>query len=122
MKLYLVGYVNTKQESVFKLFYTDDPDLIKDQLYDYLDCLTIKLAAYGDEIDDVVVLKAEKAIVASSEVSMFDKLDFQRHSGGFGQQATIFFDNGYGASVIIGEMFYSDGHSTYELAILKGTE
>lgn len=35
------------------------------------------------------------------------------------KQAVMEFENGYGVSVVIGSMFYSDGVSTYELAVLK---
>ena len=34
-------------------------------------------------------------------------------------QAIIFFNNGYGASVITGKMFYTDEKHPYELAVLK---
>lgn len=33
-------------------------------------------------------------------------------------QALIYFDNGYGASVVLGKIFNSNGVDTYELAIL----
>lgn len=33
-------------------------------------------------------------------------------------QASIYFSNGYGASILFGSMFYSDGIDTYELAVL----
>ena len=33
-------------------------------------------------------------------------------------QAIITFDNGYGASILSGKMFYSDGYNTYEIACL----
>jgi len=32
------------------------------------------------------------------------------------------FDNGYSVSVVFGDMFYSNGVDTYELAIFKGDE
>lgn len=38
-----------------------------------------------------------------------------------GTHALIFFKNGYGASIICGAMFYSDGKDTYEIAVLKRT-
>ena len=34
------------------------------------------------------------------------------------KQAIINFENGYGASVLIGNLFYSNGVDTYELAVL----
>lgn len=39
-----------------------------------------------------------------------------------GKQAVLRFDNGYGVSVLLGEMFYSNGVDTYELAVLKGED
>jgi hypothetical protein len=51
----------------------------------------------------------------------FEKLEFETHPSGLGgTQATIFFDNGYGASVITGAMFYTSRGAPYELAVLKG--
>jgi len=35
------------------------------------------------------------------------------------KQAIMNFKNGYGVSVIIGNLFYSNGVDTYELAVLK---
>lgn len=51
----------------------------------------------------------------------FEDLNFtHRPSGLQGTDAKIFFENGYGASVITGEGTYTkDGE--YELAVLKGT-
>lgn len=37
-----------------------------------------------------------------------------------GHQAVMFFENGYGVSVLLGEDFYSDGINTYEVAVIKG--
>lgn len=34
------------------------------------------------------------------------------------QQAHIAFSNGYGASILLGSMFYSNGIDTYELAVV----
>lgn len=39
-----------------------------------------------------------------------------------GSRATIFFGNGYGASVINGQGAYVHGHNEYELAVLFGNE
>lgn len=36
-----------------------------------------------------------------------------------GKQAIMNFENGYGVSVLLGDMFYSNGIDTYELAVLK---
>ena len=38
------------------------------------------------------------------------------------EQAILMFDNGYGVSVLFGNVFYSDGVDTYELAVLDGKE
>ena len=51
----------------------------------------------------------------------FADLEFKEHPGGFGGKlAEVKFDNGYGASVIIGGMPYSGPNKPYELAVLKG--
>ena len=49
----------------------------------------------------------------------FDDLVFKPHPVGIGTQAYETFDNGYGVSVICGDLFYSNGVDTYELAVLK---
>lgn len=47
-------------------------------------------------------------------------LDFFPHKAGLsGVHAVKMFDNGYGVSVLLGSMFYSNGHTTYEVAILN---
>lgn len=38
------------------------------------------------------------------------------------KHAVMNFDNGYGVSVVFGEIFYSNGIDTYELAVLKDGE
>lgn len=38
------------------------------------------------------------------------------------EQATMDFDNGFGVSVVFGEIFYSNGVDTYELAVMKDGE
>lgn len=57
-----------------------------------------------------------------TNIKTFNDLKFDIHSGGLmlGRQARMKFPNGYGVSVIIGRMFYSNGIDTYELAIFKG--
>ncbi len=49
----------------------------------------------------------------------FDDLKFKAHPLG-GKQALLFFPNGYGVSVVIGPLFYSNNVDTYEVAIVKG--
>ena len=47
----------------------------------------------------------------------FSDLDFQPHGIPGGYQARQHFPNGYSVSVIKGTMFYSNGTSTFELAV-----
>lgn len=53
----------------------------------------------------------------------FDDLVFNPHPNYLfgGVLAQVFFDNGYGASVITGGASYA-GEGTYEVAVLKGTK
>ena len=51
-----------------------------------------------------------------------NELNWETHPVGKGTLARIFFDNGYGASIILGSFFYSNGIDTYEIGVLKGTE
>ena len=56
----------------------------------------------------------------------FEDLIFKPHGGEFryserfrkAKRAIETFENGYGISVLFGEMFYSNGIDTYELAVL----
>ncbi len=50
----------------------------------------------------------------------FKDLVFIPNPNGMGKQAKIFFDNNYGASVVFGSFYYSNGIDTYELAVLTG--
>lgn len=54
----------------------------------------------------------------------FDDLKFGPHSAKWqnGVQAIVFFENGYGASVIRGEYSYGGRDGLYELAVLKTDE
>ena len=47
----------------------------------------------------------------------FEELPWKVREDGMGNQAIVRFPNGYGASVIDGPMFYTQG-GTYELAVL----
>jgi len=49
----------------------------------------------------------------------FEDLKFEPHEVGLGEHAKLDFDNGYGVSVVFGELFHSNGVDTYELAVLK---
>ena len=42
------------------------------------------------------------------------------HPAGFGEQTKMQFQNGYSLSIVCGEMFYSNGVDTYEVAIING--
>ena len=51
----------------------------------------------------------------------FEDLEFKTHGiGGDATQARVDFDNGYGASVITGSMFYTSESHPYELAVFHG--
>ena len=54
----------------------------------------------------------------------FDNLEFGPHPSGMmnGIQAKVFFGNGYGASVIRGDLSYGGRDGLYELAVLKTEE
>ena len=55
----------------------------------------------------------------------FEDLVFTNRRGPFSMidtQALMFFDNGYGISVITGEGAYSDDQCPYEAAVLKGNQ
>ena len=49
----------------------------------------------------------------------FDDLTWVDRDGSLGNVARVFFQNGYGASVIDGPLFYTRDN-TYELAVLRG--
>lgn len=53
----------------------------------------------------------------------FDDLKFEPHESApqFRIQATAFFPNGYGASVVQGPASYGGPEGLYELAVLQGT-
>ena len=49
----------------------------------------------------------------------FKDLEFKPHPTGIGgERAVIKFNNGYGASVLFGSHWYSNGIDTYEVAVL----
>lgn len=56
------------------------------------------------------------------KMKTFKDLEFKPHRAGSGKQATLFFPNGYGVSVVFGTLFYSNGVDTYEMAVLRGNE
>lgn len=45
-----------------------------------------------------------------------------RVDGMDGKHGLLFFDNGYGVSVINGSMFYTSNDTPFELAVIKGTK
>lgn len=52
----------------------------------------------------------------------FKDLGFKPHPIGNGFQAIMFFENGYGVSVVNFRGAYVSGPDEWELAVLKGTE
>lgn len=56
-----------------------------------------------------------KVSLESIPPKIFEKTKGAKH-------AVMNFDNGYGVSVVFGEIFYSNGIDTYELAVLKNGE
>ena len=53
----------------------------------------------------------------------FDDLKFNLHpKKGFDTHAVMFFDNGYGISVITGEDAYSNDEYPYECAVIEGNK
>jgi len=60
-------------------------------------------------------------------MKQFKDLEFKPHTAGQGKQAVMFFDNGYGVSVVRFEAMFGGGYGSYtnnesewELAILIG--
>ena len=50
-----------------------------------------------------------------------NQIEFEPHKLCLGgKQAVVNFDNGYSASIITGEMFYSSNEKPYEIAVLDG--
>lgn len=52
----------------------------------------------------------------------FDGLEFKKNPYSEGIQALIFFNNGYGASIIQGGIAYTSNDEEYELAVLRGNK
>jgi hypothetical protein len=50
----------------------------------------------------------------------FEDLVFVDHRSGMGKQARVDFPNGYGASIVSGEWFYTRRDAPYELAVFHG--
>lgn len=58
--------------------------------------------------------------MVSTNVPTVDTLDWQPHWAGMGgESAVVYFENGYGASVLRGGFFYTTG-GTFEIAVLNG--
>lgn len=56
--------------------------------------------------------------------NLFNKLEFQAHPNvPGGKIARMYFDNGFGASVVGGGCMglHGDGHSSFEVAVIKGS-
>jgi hypothetical protein len=49
-------------------------------------------------------------------------IEFKNRSAGMGKQCMMFFGNGYGVSILLGDRFYSNGVDTYEVAIMDDYE
>ncbi len=52
----------------------------------------------------------------------FSDLQFKPHSLPNGIQSLVFFENGYGASVILTSTSYGGREGLYELAVIEGNE
>ena len=64
-----------------------------------------------------------KQVIEALNPPNFSDLKFEDHPGiTSAQQSKIFFDNGYGASVIHGSMLNFSDPQRHELAVLKGNE
>lgn len=81
-------------------------DKAKEQVYKTFDDLEFKPHKIFEEF---------KRLKDSLSPTIFEKTKGAKH-------AVMNFDNGYGVSVIFGEIFYSNGIDTYELTVLKDGE
>ena len=54
----------------------------------------------------------------TKHVPIFDALAFR--PTGISNRATVFYSNGYGASIVIGEYTYAGREGLYKIAVLKG--
>ncbi len=52
----------------------------------------------------------------------FNDLEFNKKRFSEGIQALIFFNNGYGASIVQGGIAYTSNDEEYELAVLRGNK
>ena len=53
-------------------------------------------------------------------MNQFSDLDFKPHPAGVeGTQAIMYFQNGFGVSVVSGRLFYTSEGGPYELAVLR---
>ena len=70
----------------------------------------------------LITLDAELESVGVFAMNVTE-LNFEQHPSGIGgTRAVVNFDNGFGASVITGERFYTNEEHPYELAVLKNGE
>ena len=70
----------------------------------------------------LITLDAELESVGVFAMNVTE-LNFEQHPSGLdGTRAVVNFDNGFGASVITGERFYTNEEHPYELAVLKNGE
>ena len=51
----------------------------------------------------------------------FNELNFKPHSIGIGERA-VYEDDNLRVSIVIGDLFYSNGKDTYEIMALRGVE
>lgn len=55
-------------------------------------------------------------------MTKFSELEFNDHPIGNGKQAKVFFENGFGASIVQFNGSYGGEQGLWELAVLKGQE